>query len=104
MRGRAGGGRAGPAAATAALRLTWLDALVFAAVAGFVAFIGYRVGDVLNYHWHWSRILDYLVRWDERRSVWVANLLLQGFFTTVRLAVWGIFWAATLGLVMGICR
>ena len=93
-----------PAERSASPRLSWLDALVFAAVAIFVAFIGYRVGDVLNYHWHWSRILDYLVRWDGRRGVWVANLLLQGFFTTVRLAVWGIFWAAALGLVMGICR
>jgi polar amino acid transport system permease protein len=94
-----------PAAASAGSpRLSSLDVLVFVAVAGFAAFIGYRVEDVLNYHWHWSRVAGYLVRWDEERGVWAANLLLQGFFTTLRLAVWGIFWAALLGLVMGICR
>jgi polar amino acid transport system permease protein len=93
-----------PAASASSPRFSWLDVLVFVAVAGFVAFIGYRVEDVLNYHWHWSRVAGYLVRWDEERGVWAANLLLQGFFTTVRLAVWGIFWAALIGLVMGICR
>jgi len=93
-----------PTARTASLRLSWLDALVFAAVAGGIAFIGYRVDSVLNYRWHWSRVLGYLARWDDERGVWVANLLLQGFFTTVRLALWGILWAAALGLVMAICR
>ncbi|MBV9523836.1 MAG: amino acid ABC transporter permease [Alphaproteobacteria bacterium] len=85
-------------------RLSSLDGLVFAAVAGFVAFIAYRVEGVLNYHWHWSRVAAYLVRWDEARGVWTANLLLQGFFTTLRLALWGILWAALIGLVMGIAR
>jgi polar amino acid transport system permease protein len=92
----------GPQPAT--LRFSWLDGLVFAAVAGFMAFVAYRVESVLNYHWHWSRVVAYLVRWDEQRGVWTANLLLQGFFTTIRLAVWGIFWAALVGLVMGISR
>jgi len=85
-------------------RFSWIDVLVLAAVAGFAAFVAYRVNDVLNYHWHWSRIAVYLVRWDPERGVWIANLLLQGFFTTLRLAIWGIFWAAVLGLVMGIFR
>jgi polar amino acid transport system permease protein len=95
---------AAPAASASSPRLSSLDVLVFVAVAAFAAFIAYRVEDVLNYHWHWSRVAAYLVRWDEQRGVWAANLLLQGFFTTLRLAVWGIFWAALLGLVMGICR
>jgi polar amino acid transport system permease protein len=85
-------------------RLTPLDALVFAALAGLAGFIAYRVEGVLNYHWHWSRVASYLVRWDDQRGGWTANLLLQGFFTTLRLAVWGIFWAALIGLVMGIFR
>jgi polar amino acid transport system permease protein len=95
---------AAPAASARSPRLSSLDALVFLAVAAFAAFVGYRVDSVLNYHWHWSRVADYFVRWDEQRGVWAANLLLQGFFTTLRLAVWGIFWAALLGLVMGIFR
>jgi len=95
---------AAPTASGSSLRFSWIDLLVLTAVGGFAAFVAYRVKDVLNYHWHWSRIAVYLVRWDAERGVWVANLLLQGFFTTLRLAIWGIFWAAVLGLVMGICR
>src|SRR5579859_365588 len=88
----------------AAPRFTWLDATVLASVAGFIGFIVYRVGDVLNYHWRWSRVVAYLVRWDAESGTWSANLLLHGFFTTVRLAVWGIVLAAIIGLVMGIAR
>ena len=71
---------------------------------GFAAFVVYRLDDVLNYHWHWSRVAGFLLRWDEQRGTWVANLLLQGLFVTLRLALWGILCAALVGLVMGICR
>jgi polar amino acid transport system permease protein len=91
-------------ASAGAPRFSWLDALIFAAVAGFGALIAYRVQGVLNYHWHWDRVAAYLVRWDEARGLWIPNLLVLGFLTTLRLAVWGIFWAALIGLVMGICR
>jgi polar amino acid transport system permease protein len=84
--------------------LSALDLVVFAIVGGFVVFVGYRVEDVLVYHWHWARVAGYLVRWDEARGTWTASLLLQGFVTTLRLAVWGILWAALLGLVMGLAR
>jgi len=95
---------AAPPASRSTLRFSWIDVLVLAAVAGFAAIVAYRINDVLNYHWRWSRIAVYLVRWDADRGVWVANLLLRGFFTTLRLAIWGIVWAAALGLVMGIFR
>jgi polar amino acid transport system permease protein len=93
-----------PAPPPSGPRITWLDAVILAAVAGFVAFLAYRVGDVLNYHWRWARVLAYLVRWDDASGFWTANLLLRGFFTTLRLAVWGIVLAAAIGLVMGVCR
>jgi len=100
----AGRHRGVPPTAGPTLRFTWLDALIIALVVGAGVYIGYRINDVLNYHWRWSRVADYIVRWDEQRGVWVPNLLLQGFFMTLRLAAWGIFWAALLGLVMGIFR
>jgi polar amino acid transport system permease protein len=100
----AGGALAAPAPPASGLRVTWLDAVVLAAVVGFVAFLAYRVDDVLNYHWRWSRVTAYLVRWDAESGMWTANLLLRGFFTTLRLAAWGIVWAAVIGLVMGVCR
>jgi polar amino acid transport system permease protein len=100
----AGGALAAPAPPASGPRITWLDAVILAAVVGFVAFLAYRVDDVLNYHWRWSRVAAYLVRWDAESGMWTANLLLRGFFTTLRLAAWGMLWAAVIGLVMGVCR
>jgi polar amino acid transport system permease protein len=100
----AGGALAAPAPPASGPRITWLDAVILVAVAGFVAFLVYRVDDVLNYHWRWSRVAAYLVRWDDESGFWTANLLLRGFLTTLRLAVWGILFAAAIGLVMGVCR
>ena len=85
-------------------RLHWLDLLVLAAVAGFAVYIAYRVDAVLHYKWDWTVIPPYLVRWDAEESRWVANLLVQGFLTTIRLAFWGTILAAIIGLVMGLCR
>ena len=104
MRGASPGSERAQPPRASTVRLSWLDGLIFAAVAGFAVFIVYRVDSVLNYHWHWSRVAAYLVRWDDQRGVWTPNLLLRGFFTTVRLAAWGIVWAALIGLVMGIAR
>jgi polar amino acid transport system permease protein len=93
-----------PAPAATGPRFIWLDAVVLAVVVCFVSFVLYRVNDVLNYRWRWSRVAAYLVRWDEQSGFWSANLLLRGFVTTLRLAVWGILCAALIGLVMGIAR
>ena len=54
--------------------------------------------------WDWSIIPQYLYRWDEERQQWVANLLVQGLHTTIRLALWGIALAAIIGVVSGIMR
>ena len=69
-----------------------------------MAYVWYRVDTVLEYHWDWSVIPHYLYRWDEERQEWVANLLMQGLYTTIRLALWSIVLAAAIGVVFGIMR
>jgi len=82
----------------------WLDAVVIGAVALFIAYVVYRVDSVLHYKWRWGSIPPFLIRWDVDEQRWIANLLVQGFLTTVRLSIWGIFLAAIIGTVMGLCR
>lgn len=84
-------------------RLTWLDAVLLLAVIAFVGFVAFRVDAVLNYRWTWAPMLNYLVRWDETRG-WVANLLLLGLATTIRLSVWGMVLACVFGFVIGMGR
>ena len=85
-------------------KLTLLDGLVVVAVLAFIGFVGYRLFYALNYKWHWSVIPTYLVRFDPQRHRWVANVLLEGFFTTLKLSFWGMLLALVLGVVMGMAR
>ncbi len=86
------------------LRFTWVDAVVFAAVAAALVFVALRVDSVLEYRWDWSAIPQYLVRFDPEEGRWVANLLLEGFFNTLRLALWSVVPAALLGIGFGVMR
>ncbi len=83
---------------------TVLDMFVTAALLLFLAYVTYRVSVGLNYHWDWGVIPNYLVRWDAEKESWVSNILLDGFFTTIRLSVWAILLATLIGVLMGILR
>ena len=85
-------------------RLGIVDFLLFALVAGVILYALYRVNDVLVYHWDWSRVLGFVMRFDEQTGSWVSNLLLWGLATTLRLAVWATILATLIGLVMGYWR
>ena len=84
-------------------RLSWLDAAILMGVAAFVAFIAFRVQSVLNYRWNWAPIPNYLLRWDDQHG-WVANLLLHGLLTTLRLSLWSMALAAGFGMVIAVLR
>ncbi len=81
-----------------------LDIMVTAALLLFIAFVTYRVSAGLSYHWDWAVIPNYLFRWDAEKGKWVSNILMQGFFTTIRLSFWSLILATLIGLVMGILR
>src|SRR5215813_229746 len=86
------------------LKVGWVDFVVLAIVAGFVAFVVYRIDNVLQYKWRWDRTFTFILRWDPKRGEWVTNLLAQGLFTTIRLTIWGMLLATVIGTIAGICR
>ena len=69
-----------------------------------LAVIWYRVEGALNYQWRWHIIPNYILRWDEDSQRWVANLLLQGLVTTIRVCLYASILALVLGTVLGIAR
>ncbi len=81
-----------------------LDCIVTAVLLLFAGYVIYRVSVGLHYHWDWGIIPNYLLRWDEEKGGWVTNILLDGFFTTIRLSIWSILFATVIGVVMGILR
>ena len=86
------------------IRLNWIDFAVFAAVIAAIVYVWYRVDSVLAYRWDWTFVPHYLYRFDEEQQAWVANLLMQGLYTTIRLALWSIVLAAVIGVVFGVMR
>lgn len=85
-------------------RLHWIDWLILALLAGVVAVIWWRISGTLNYRWQWERIPNYILRWDAEDGRWVANLLLQGLVTTIRISIYASVLALILGTVLGIAR
>lgn len=85
-------------------RLTRLDFVLFGGVTLLVLYAAYRIDDVLVYKWDWSRVLGFVVRYDEDTGTYVANLLLYGLATTLRLAVWATILASIIGVMMGYWR
>ncbi|MDF1592162.1 MAG: amino acid ABC transporter permease [Desulfobacterales bacterium] len=84
--------------------LTPLDALLAVLFVGMGLYLLYRVNIGLNYKWSWSTIPQYLFRYDPQQERWLPNLLMQGFFTTIRLSFWGTILATLLGTMMGLFR
>ncbi|MBW1710044.1 MAG: amino acid ABC transporter permease [Deltaproteobacteria bacterium] len=81
-----------------------LDIIVLLLLIGAGVYVFYRIKIGLNYKWHWSAMPQYLFRYDEESGKWVANFLILGLFTTLRLSIWGTILATFFGTVMGLCR
>lgn len=85
-------------------RITSLDVLLLAVIIGVLSTISYHVVTQLNYHWNWSVIPNYIIRYDRITETWKAGQLTQGLLVTLRLSVWSIIFALIIGTVMGIFR
>ena len=85
-------------------RLTWLDAALAVGCVAAVGYFAWRTHSVLDYRWNWSSIWPFIVKRDPQTGGWVPNLLVEGLFTTLRLAIWGIVFAGVIGTLMGLAR
>jgi polar amino acid transport system permease protein len=81
-----------------------IDVGVLLALLAAAAFVIYRVRVGLNYHWDWGALPQYLLRYDPQERLWVPNVLMQGFFMTIRLSIWATACATLIGVAMGLLR
>lgn len=84
-------------------RLLITDLTIGAALIAVVWYFFYRVEAGLHYEWNWAVIPRYLVRLTPEGSA-VPNLLLIGFFYTLKLSIWSSLFAAVFGTLMGILK
>jgi len=85
-------------------RFTVLDVMILLIVTAGAIFIFHRIRDGLHYRWEWEAIPQYLLRRDPENGTWVPNVLLQGFFATIRLSIWATLFASLIGTMMGLLR
>ncbi len=86
------------------VRFRLLDALLVALCLGIVLYLAYRIRIRLKYDWNWQVIPRYLLRPEAKGGRLVANYLLLGLFTTIKLSIWSTILAMIIGVVMGIFR
>lgn len=85
-------------------RLHWFDIVLLVLLAAIAAIVWFRIEGTLNYQWRWHLIPNYILRFNEEEERWVANLLLQGVITTIRISLYASVLALVLGLILGIAR
>ncbi len=79
--------------------------LVFSTILLLIClFFVYRIKVGLNYNWSWDSIFQFIFRYDNEDNKWVSGLLMTGFYTTIRLSVWGTILATVFGVIMGIAK
>lgn len=89
---------------TSSKKLQIGDFILLACIVGIAGIVWYRIEDGLNYHWRWDIIPNYLLRYDDEQGRWVANILLTGLITTVRICIYSAILALALGTILGLAR
>ncbi len=85
-------------------KLHWMDYVIVALLVLFFGYIWLEIGGTLNYKWRWDQIPNYLFRYDEERERWVANVLILGLITTIRISIYASVLALVLGIILGVAR
>ncbi len=85
-------------------KITLLDVVVSLLLLALAAWVVYRLTLQLNYKWNWGILPQYFFYFDDETGRWVANILVKGLLTTVRLSVWATLLAIVFGAVTGLMR
>ena len=85
-------------------KLHWFDLVLIILLAGFFSYIWFQIEGKLKYNWRWEVIPYYMFRFDEEKGRWVANILIQGLITTIRISIYASVLAVVLGTILGLAR
>jgi len=85
-------------------RITLLDCIIAVIIILGIVWLLYRIRHGLQYHWNWQAMPQFLFRYDDDLSKWVPNVLIKGFFATIRLGIWSGLLAVMIGTTMALCR
>jgi polar amino acid transport system permease protein len=89
---------------TKRVRFRPIDAVIIVLVIAVGVYVYWRIAYGLEYRGDWSVIPRFLVRRDEETGRPVANFLLIGLITTLKLSIWASLLATITGFLMGLFR
>lgn len=72
--------------------------LILAGILGYI-----RIKNGFSYTWNWGAIPQFFFKWDSTGHL-KPNLLMLGFYTTIKLSFWSSLAAILIGTLMGILR
>ena len=86
------------------VRFRPIDVVIIVLVLALGVYVYWRIAYGLEYKGDWSVIPRFLVRRDAETGRPVANFLLIGLITTLKLSIWAALLATIAGFVMGLFR
>ena len=81
-----------------------MDGAIVVVLVFLFVYIWQQVGGTLQYKWRWELIPNYLFRYDEESGRGVANVLILGLITTIRISIYSGLLALALGIMLGVAR
>jgi polar amino acid transport system permease protein len=85
-------------------KFTTLDLVLSLLLLMAIIYIVYKIKIGFSYKWNWGAMPQFFFRFDPEVEKWVPNILMQGFFTTLRLSIWATIFATFIGASMGLFR
>ena len=89
---------------TKRVRFRPIDVVIIVLCIALGVYVYWRIAYGLEYKGDWSVIPRFLVRRDAETGRPVANFLLIGLITTLKLSIWAALLATVIGFVMGLFR
>lgn len=81
--------------------LNRLDWLLLAFLAAILGWLWYRSAIGIHYHWQWDKAFNLILTNGKNGEL---PYFFQGLIATLRLSLWGMLLAASLGLLLGLAR
>ena len=84
------------------LKFSIIDIVVIVLIVAAISIFFSRMNTVLEYNWEWDAIPNYFFFWDAETGELKANILVQGFITTIKLSIWSTLIGFFLGTISGV--
>lgn len=84
------------------IKFSFVDIAVTALVVAAISIFFVRMFHVLDYKWEWEAMPAYFFYRDAVSGNLTANILVKGFFTTIKLSAWSTLLGFTIGTLSGV--